>query len=157
MRAPEPLTKAHVLTGFNSARVSLNAWLIDRAMGNEEQGASRTFVICEENTQNVISYYCLAQGAIGHDAVSAKSKKNMPNPLPVTVLGRLAVVQSHAGKGLGVALLKDAVLRARLASIQVASRGIFVQALDEEAASFYFKFGFTRSPSEPLYLMLPPT
>ncbi len=154
MRAPEPLTKTHVLTGFNSARASLNGWLIDRAMSNEEQGASRTFVICEGNTQNVIGYYCLAQGAIGHDAVSAKFKKNMPNPLPVTVLGRLAVDQSHAGRGIGIALLRDAVLRARLASVHAASRGIFVQALDEEAASFYLKFGFSRSPSEPLYLML---
>ena len=130
MRAPEPLTKTHVLTGFNSARASLNGWLIDRAMSNEEQGA------------------------IGHDAVSAKFKKNMPNPLPVTVLGRLAVDQSHAGRGIGIALLRDAVLRARLASVHAASRGIFVQALDEEAASFYLKFGFSRSPSEPLYLML---
>jgi GNAT superfamily N-acetyltransferase len=157
MRAPEPLTKAHILTGFNSARASLNAWLIDRAMSNEERGASRTFVICEGNTQVVVGYYCLAQGAIGHDAVSAKFKKNMPNPLPVTVLGRLAVDQSYAGKGLGMALLKDAVLRARLASVHAASRGVFVQALDEEAAAFYLKFGFTRSPSEPLYLMLPLT
>jgi predicted N-acetyltransferase YhbS len=154
MRAPEPLTKAHILHGFNSTRTSLNAWLIDRALANEEQGASRTFVICAGGTQKVIGYYCLTQGAIGHDAVSAKFKRNMPNPLPVTVLGRLAVDQAWAGKGLGAALLKDAVLRSRLAAVQAASRGIFVQALDEEAATFYLKFGFTRSPSEPLYLML---
>jgi GNAT superfamily N-acetyltransferase len=154
MRAPEPLNRAHIVSGFNSTRSSLNAWLIDRAISNEEQGASRSFVICEGDTQKVIGYYCLAQGAIGHDDVSAKFKRNMPNPLPVTVLGRLAVDQNHAGKGLGVALLKDAVLRSRLAAMQAASRGIFVQALDEEAAAFYLKFGFTRSPSQPLYLML---
>jgi GNAT superfamily N-acetyltransferase len=154
MRAPEPLSKAHILQDFNSSRASLNAWLIDRALANEEQGASRTFVICEGDTQKVIGYYCLAQGAIGHDAVSAKFKKNMPNPLPVTVLGRLAIDQSFAGKGLGMALLRDAVLRSRLASKQAASRGIFVQALDEKAAGFYLKFGFTRSPTQPLYLML---
>ena len=154
MRAPEPLSKAHILHSFNSNRASLNAWLIDRALANEEKGASRTFVICEDDTQKVIGYYCLAQGAIGHDAVSAKFKKNMPNPLPVTVLGRLAIDQNHAGQGLGMALLKDAVLRSRLAATHAASRGIFVQALDEEAAGFYLKFGFTRSPTEPLYLML---
>jgi GNAT superfamily N-acetyltransferase len=154
MRAPEPLSKAHILHGFNSTRASLNVWLVDRALANEEQGASRTFVICKGDSQIVIGYYCLAQGAIGHDAVSAKFKKNMPDPLPVTVLGRLAIDQSFAGKGLGMALLKDAVLRSRLASIQAASRGIFVQALDEEAAGFYLKFGFTRSPTQPLYLML---
>lgn len=154
MRAPEPLCKAHILHSFNSNRASLNAWLIDRALANEEKGASRTFVICEDDTQKVIGYYCLAQGAIGHDAVSAKFKKNMPNPLPVTVLGRLAIDQNHAGQGLGMALLKDAVLRSRLAATHAASRGIFVQALDEEAAGFYLKFGFTRSPTEPLYLML---
>jgi predicted N-acetyltransferase YhbS len=154
MRAPEPLNKLHILVGFSSSRTSLNSWLVDRAIANEEQGASRTFVICEGDSQKVIGYYCLTQGAIGHDAVSAKFKRNMPNPLPVTVLGRLAVDQHHAGQGLGLALLKDAVLRARLAAVQAASRGIFVQALDEQAASFYLKFGFTRSPSEPLYLML---
>jgi GNAT superfamily N-acetyltransferase len=154
MRAPEPLSKAHILHGFNSTRASLNVWLVDRALANEEQGASRTFVICEGDSQIVIGYYCLAQGAIGHDAVSAKFKNNMSNPLPVAVLGRLAIDQSHAGKGLGMALLKDAVLRSRLASIQAASRGIFVQALDEEAAGFYLKFGFIRSTSQPLYLML---
>lgn len=154
MRAPEPLSKVHILQGFNCTRASLNAWLINRAMANEEQGASRTFVICEGDTQKVIGYYCLAQGAIGHDAVSAKFKKNMPNPLPVTVLGRLAIDQNYAGKGLGIALLKDAVLRSRLAAAHAASRGIFVQALDEEAAGFYLKFGFTRSLTQPLYLML---
>lgn len=154
MRAPEPLSKAHILSTFQCSRASLNGWLIDRAMANEEQGASRTFVICEDESQNVIGYYCLTQGALGHDAVSAKFKRNMPNPLPVTVLGRLAVDQNHAGKGLGLALLKDAVLRSRLAAQQAASRGVFVQALDEEAAGFYLKFGFTRSPSQPLYLML---
>jgi predicted N-acetyltransferase YhbS len=154
MRAPEPLSKAHIVEGFNCKRDSLNAWLVERAMSNEEQGASRTFVICEGNSQKVIGYYCLTQGAIGHDAVSAKFRRNMPNPLPVTVLGRLAVDQAWAGQGLGLALLKDAVLRSRLAAVQAASRGIFVQALDEDAASFYLKFGFTRSPSEPLYLML---
>lgn len=154
MRAPEPLSKAHILDTFHCSRESLNSWLIDRAMANEEQGASRTFVICEGDSQNVIGYYCLTQGALGHDVVSAKFKRNMPNPLPVTVLGRLAIDQNHAGKGLGIALLKNAVLRARLAAQHAASRGVFVQALDEEAAGFYVKFGFTRSPSQPLYLML---
>lgn len=154
MRAPEPLNKAHILSEFNCTRASLNAWLVDRAMANEAQGASRTFVICEGESAMVIGYYCLTQGAIGHDAVSAKFKRNMPNPLPVTVLGRLAIDKNHAGKGLGMALLKDAVLRSRLAALHAASRGIFVQALDDEAAAFYLKFGFTRSPSQPLHLML---
>lgn len=154
MRAPEPLSNAHILSEFNSTRASLNAWLIDRAVANEEQGASRTFVICEGESHEVIGYYCLTQGAIGHDVVSAKFKRNMPNPLPVTVLGRLAVDQNHAGQGLGIALLKDAILRSRLAAQLAASRGVFVQALDEEAATFYLKFGFTRSPSQPLFLML---
>jgi predicted N-acetyltransferase YhbS len=154
MRAPAPLSKAHNLTEFNCARQSLNAWLVDRAMANEEQGASRTFVICDGESNIVIGYYCLTQGVIGHDVVSAKFKRNMPNPLPVTVLGRLAVDQNQGGKGLGMALLKDAVQRSRLAALHAASKGVFVQALDEDAAVFYLKFGFTRSPSQPLYLML---
>lgn len=154
MRPPEPLNRLHDIKDFNSSRDSLNNWLKQRAVANEEQGASRTFVICDGDSKRVIGYYCLAQGAVGHDVVSAKFKKNMPNPIPVTVLGRLAVDQAWARKGLGMALLKDAVLRSRQAATMIGSRGMFVQALDEEAATFYLKFGFTSSPTQPLYLML---
>jgi GNAT superfamily N-acetyltransferase len=154
MRAPEPLEASHVLEGFNSGSLSLNRWLKERAMFNEREGASRTFVICDGDTQDVIGYYCLAQGAIGHDAVSAKFKRNMPNPIPVTVLGRLAVDSRFAGQGLGSALLKDAVLRCKAAGKIAGARGIFVQALDEDAAGFYVKFGFARSPVNGLWLMM---
>lgn len=77
----------------------------------------------------------------------------MPDPIPVTLLGRLAVDQRSAGKGLGSALLQDAFLRARKASEIVASRGLMVHALDEEAKSFYVKFGFLTSPTMPMLLI----
>jgi GNAT superfamily N-acetyltransferase len=154
MRAPEPLEASHVLEGFNSASLSLNRWLKERAMFNEREGASRTFVICERESNHVMGYYCLAQGAIGHDVVSAKFKRNMPNPIPMTVLGRLAVDVRFTGRGFGQALLKDAVLRCRAAGKIAGARGIFVQALDEEAAGFYVKFGFVRSPVNGLWLVM---
>jgi GNAT superfamily N-acetyltransferase len=154
LRAPEPLNASHVLLEFHSANLSLNRWLKERAVFNEREGASRTFVICDRDTQDVIGYYCLAQGAIGHNAVSAKFKRNMPNPIPVTVLGRLAVDARFAGQGLGSALMKDAVLRCKAAAKIAGARGIFVQALDEEAAGFYVKFGFVRSPVNGLWLVM---
>jgi GNAT superfamily N-acetyltransferase len=154
MSAPEPLNASHILEEFKSTRLSLNSWLNERAMLNEREGASRTFVICDGAGTKVIGYYCLAQGAIGHDVVSAKFKRNMPNPIPVTVLGRLAVDARFSGRGLGSALLKDAVLRCRAAAKIAGARGIFVQALDEEAAEFYVKFGFVRSPVNGLWLVM---
>lgn len=154
MRGPEPLSDSHQLAQFNCTRPSLNSWLIERALANEHNGASRCFVVCQGEGKRVIGYYCLAQGAIGHDEVSSKLRKNMPNPLPVTILGRLAIDQEFAGQGLGRALLKDAILRAKAAAQIAASRGVLVQALDEEAANFYLKFGFLRSPTKPMYLML---
>jgi ribosomal protein S18 acetylase RimI-like enzyme len=154
MRSPQPLSDEHDLSRFNCSRASLNTWLQERAIENQRNGASRSFVICENDTPRVIGYYCLAQGALGHDSVSSKFRKNMPDPMPVTVLGRLAVDQSFAGLGLGSALLRDAVERAQYAARIVAARGLIVHALDEEAAAFYGKFGFTRSAKLPLLMML---
>ncbi len=154
MKPPEPLALHHGLDSFESARPVLNIWLKTRARINETYGASRTFVVCAEKGHDVIGYYCLSQGAIGHEQVSSKFRRNMPDPIPVTLLGRLAVDQRFAGKGLGAALLKDAVLRAKHAATIVASRGMIVHALDDEAATFYARYGFVGAPKMPLLMVL---
>jgi GNAT superfamily N-acetyltransferase len=152
MRAPEPISGSHGIADFASTNEGLNAWLKERALLNEQRGASRTFVICE--SQKVIGYYCLSQGAVAHQDVSAKLRRNMPDPIPVTLLGRLAVDRRWSGQGLGRGLLQDAVLRCQQASRIVASAGILVHAFDEPAAHFYLKYGFARSPKSPLHLMM---
>jgi GNAT superfamily N-acetyltransferase len=154
MKAPEPISPAHIVREFKCSHDSLNVWLHERALKNELIGASRTFVICLPETKRVIGYYCLSQGAIGHELLSAKDKRNMPDPLPATILGRLAIDKDWAGKGLGTVLLQDAIRRSKQASLQAASKGVFVQALDENAANFYVKFGFKILPTDPLYLIL---
>lgn len=154
MRAPEPLSVVHALDSFESTRPQLDAWLKTRALANETFGASRTYVLCKSDSSVVVGFYCLSQGAIGHSQVSSKFRRNMPDPIPVTLLGRLAVGKTWTGKGLGGAMLQDAVLRSRQVATIVASRGMLVHALDEEAAGFYQKFGFTRSAALPLMLVL---
>jgi predicted N-acetyltransferase YhbS len=152
MRAPEPISGSHDAASFASTSESLNSWLRERALLNEQRGASRTFVICDE--QKVVGYYYLSQGAVAHQDVSAKSRRNMPDPIPITLLGRLAVDRKWSGQGLGGELLHDAVIRCRQASQLVASAAILVHAVDESAAKFYLKHGFARSPKSPLYLMM---
>jgi GNAT superfamily N-acetyltransferase len=154
MKPPEPLAAHHGLDNFECTRPVLNTWLKTRARINETYGASRTFVICEEANTEVIGYYCLSQGAIGHNQVSSKFRRNMPDPIPVTLLGRLAVDQRFSGKGFGAAFLQDAVLRARHAATIVASRGMIVHALDDDAALFYGRYGFVGAPKVPLLMVL---
>lgn len=150
---PARLTSDHQLIGFNSGRPSLDSWLSNRALKNEEAGASRTYVVCNDN--RVVAYYCLATGAVQHAAAPAKIKRNMPDPIPVMLMGRLAVDITMQGKGTGRALLKDAILRTLQAAGIAGLRALLVHAIDEQAAAFYKHNGFLASPIDPLVLMLP--
>lgn len=102
----------------------------------------------------VVGYYCLASGALALNEAPGKVKRNMPDPIPMIVLGRLAVDRAWQGKGLGVALLQDAVIRTSEAAGILGIRGILVHAISEEAKAFYERYGFTASPSQPITLVL---
>ncbi len=115
-------------------------------------GASRTFVVCEG--PRVVGYYALASGAVAVEAASGRFKRNMPDPIPVVVLGRLAVDQSHEGKGLGRALVQDAAGRVLNAAGAIGIRGMLVHALSEDAKAFYERIGFDLSPLDPMILMV---
>lgn len=80
----------------------------------------------------------------------------MPDPIPVILIGRLAVEQGHHGRGLGAALLRDAIMRSVEASTIIGARAIFVAAIDDAAVRFYERFGFTPLPgvSRLLYLLV---
>ena len=149
---PEPITTAHPIEPFSCGIPVLDEWLKRRALKNEITGASRTFVVCQEG--RVIGYYTLATGSVRHRDAPGNIRRNMPDPIPVMVLGRLAIdVQSqHAGLGRG--LLKDAVLRSLSVSQHAGVCVLLVHALSDDAKRFYLHNGFLGSPIDPMTLVL---
>lgn len=131
----------------------LDDWLKTRSRKNEASGASRTYVITRAN--DVVGYYSLAVGSVSHMLVPGKIRRNMPDPIPVMLLARLAVDTSIQGKGMGRALLRDAILRTEQAAHIAGIRAMLVHALHERAKVFYMGCGFTPSPINELTLMLP--
>ena len=152
LSAPEPLASHHSTDAFDSGVPSLDEWLRRRAAQNQASGASRTFVSCEGD--KVVGYYALASSAVAPAAASGRFRRNMPDPIPVVVLGRLAVAQSHQGHGLGRALFQDAARRVIHAAEAIGIRGLLVHALNEEAKAFYLGLGLEESPLEPMTLMV---
>lgn len=149
---PEKLTPNHDLSRFQCGEPSLDDWLRRRALRNEENSASRTYVLCAE--KRVVGYYALAVGAVAHNDAPGRVRRNMPDPVPVTVIGRLAVDQSIQGQAIGPALLRDAVLRTLQAGEVAGIRAILVHAISERAKRFYEKWGFVSSPMDPMTLMI---
>jgi predicted N-acetyltransferase YhbS len=152
LSAPEPLASHHLRDAFCSGEASLDAWLKLRAGANQVSGASRTFVVCDSG--RVIAYYALASSAVSVAATSGRFRRNMPDPIPVVVLARLAVAQSHQRKGIGRALFQDAARRVVYAADAIGIRGMLVHALSEEAAAFYRGLGLSPSPLDPITLMV---
>lgn len=151
-RPPEKLNSLHQFENFDSGNTQLDEWLKRRALKNESEGASRTYVLCVGEV--VVAYYCLANGAIGQTVATGRVRRNMPEPIPVIVIGRLAVDRNWQGRGIGRALLRDAILRILQAAEIVGIRAILVHAISEDAKKFYQQCGFTVSPLEPMTLMV---
>jgi GNAT superfamily N-acetyltransferase len=152
LRAPELLGDHHDLEGFNSGAPSLDGWFARKARANQVSGASRTYVLCRGD--RVVGFYALAAGSVGHDLVPRKLRQNMPDPIPVIVLGRLVIDASEQGSGLGRALLRDALLRVSAAAREVGVAAVLVHALNDRARDFYLGWGFTESAVAPMTLML---
>ncbi|MDB5602316.1 MAG: GCN5-related N-acetyltransferase protein [Xanthobacteraceae bacterium] len=151
--APQPLFDQHDLSLFDCEEASLNEWLRRRARGNQATGASRTFVVCA-GSATVVGYYCLSAGTISHQYATGPLRRNMPDPVPMMLLGRLAVDRSWNNRGIGSALLKDAILRTAQVADQAGVRGIMVHAISDQAKRFYAKWGFAESPADPMTLMV---
>ena len=152
MQPPQPIKPEHDLKDFDSGNLELDDWLRKRALKNEDSGASRTYVVTVE--QKVNAYYCLANGSVVNTSAPSRVRRNMPDPIPVMVIGRLAVDYNWQSQGIGRALLRDAVLRTLQAATIAGIRAILVHALNEEAKQFYEKCGFISSPVAPMTLMV---
>ena len=150
--APAPIREHHEVSRFDSGIESLDAWLRSKARTNEAKGGSRTYVVCDGN--QVIGFYSLAASSVERRRVSSRIGRNMPEPIPVILLGQLAVDRRHQGRGLGCDLLQDAAKRALGAADAIGARALIVQALNQEAKRFYESFGFTSFTKEPLMMLL---
>jgi GNAT superfamily N-acetyltransferase len=104
--------------------------------------------------RKVIGNYTLATGAIAHAEAPGRIRRNAPDPVPVLVIGRLAVDRAFHGQGVGTGLLRDAVLRTVQAAEIAGIRAILVHAISEAAKPFYEKYGFVASPVDPLTVMI---
>lgn len=150
--APQPLGTDHDLDAFTSGVEPLDDWLKHRALHNEVEGGSRSFVVCEG--RRVVGYYSLAAGSVLSGVATGRVRRNMPNPIPIVLLGRLAIDRGWQGRGLGSDLLRDAVLRVLAAGEGIGVRAILVHAISDEAKTFYERHGFRASPVEPMTLMI---
>ena len=153
LSAPQPLAAVHVLDEFACGEASLDEWLKRRALTNQLSGASRTFVVIDQDGR-VCGYYAMAAGAVSHQAATSSVRRNMPDPVPVMVLARLAIDHRAQGIKLGAALLQDAVNRAVAVSQHAGVRALIVHALHDSAKQFYEHYGFQESPQHPMTLML---
>jgi GNAT superfamily N-acetyltransferase len=150
--APEHLTPAHDVAGFDSGIPALDNWLKRRALDNEKAHASRTYVVTVAG--RVIGYYALANGAVALGAAPGRVRRNMPDPIPVMIIGRLAVDRGWQGRGIASGLLKDATLRTLQAAGIAGIRAILVHAVSDDAKGFYLRHGFVESPVAPMTLMI---
>ncbi|MES9897801.1 MAG: GNAT family N-acetyltransferase [Sedimenticola sp.] len=150
--APTPLKEEHDTTSFDCDDPVLDDWLKRIALKNEDKGSSRTFAVCEAGT--VIGYYALATGSVERNGAPGKIRRNMPDPIPVMVLGRLVIDKKYQSQGVGRGMLKDAILRVIGVAEQVGVRAILVHAISDEAKLFYMRQGFRESPTNNITLMI---
>ncbi|MBE0530675.1 MAG: GNAT family N-acetyltransferase [Rhodospirillales bacterium] len=153
LSAPVPLTAEHDLSVFDCGEPILNDWLRHRALKNESR-FSRTYVVCEGN--RLVAYFCISAGAVERAAAPGKVRRNAPDTIPVSVVGRLAVSRDHAGKGLGADMLSDALRRIAVASQSIGIGAVLVHAKDDAVRRFYMKCAeFIEYPADSRTLFLP--
>ena len=153
LHAPQPLEESHSTAGFDCGDDSLNQWLQQQALGNQRSGATRALVVCCADGA-VKAYVALTSGAVAMAASPGRFRRNMPDPIPVVVLARLAVCHSIQGQGIARALLADAFERVLMASEQIGVRGLVVHATSPAAREFYRHTGCNPSPSDHNVLLL---
>ena len=153
LSAPVHLTSSHDLSAFDCGEPALNDWLRNRALKNESR-FSRTYVVCDGDT--VVAYVCISAGAVERAAAPGKVRRNAPDTIPISVIGRLAVSRAYARKGLGADLLSDALRRIAGASASIGIGAVLVHAKDDAAKRFYLRCAeFIEFPENSRILFLP--
>ena len=153
LQTPTPLEKSHDLSTFDCGSTPLNDYLRKHAFQNQQNRSARTYVVLR--AARVVGYYTLAAGSVERGETPERVAKGLANyPVPVFLLARLGVDQAEKGKGLGAALLKDALSRCAQAADFVGCRAVLVHAKDQQAQAFYRKFGFESSPIDEFHLFL---
>jgi GNAT superfamily N-acetyltransferase len=149
----EPLTAAHDTSGFDCGKSELTDWFRRHALITHRAGAARVYVVHRD--RRIVGYYALAAGSVEREEAPDRIRRGLArHPIPVILLARLAVDQREQGKGLGAALLKNALLRATAAADEIGARAVLVHAEDEGARAFYEHFDFEPSLTDPLHLLL---
>lgn len=153
LSAPVPLTSAHDCSAFDCGVQALDDWLRQRALRNESR-FSRTYVVCEGN--HVVAYFCISAGVVERAAAPGRIRRNAPDTIPVSILGRLAVSRDHAARGLGADMLADALHRIAAVSQSIGIGAVLVHAKDEAARRFYMRCAeFIEYPADSRTLFLP--
>lgn len=149
----EKLQAEHSVEGFDCGSDELNRFLIRFARTNQQAGAAQTYIALSGSL--VVGYYSLAVGEVAYEGAPGRLSKGLArHPIPIMLLARLAVASAWQGRGLGAALLKDAMRRTLQAADIAGIRAFAVHARDERARDFYAHFGFIPSPTDPLHLFL---
>lgn len=153
LSAPSPLTAEHDLSHFDCGESVLNDWLRYRAVKNESRFC-RTYVVCAG--KRVVAYFCISAGAVERSAVPSKVRRNAPDTIPLSLIGRLAVDRNYSGKGLGADILSDALRRIAIASQSIGIGAVLVHAKNDTAKRFYLKCAeFIEYPADSRTLFLP--
>ena len=146
---PVRINESHTLHDFNSGEKRVDSWLKRHSLSNSYKDASRTFVITQENKKAVIGFYAWCMGSLSHEIAIGKVRRNMPDPIPLAILGRLAVDKRFQGQSLGSFLIRDAMLRTLSISQEIACSGLLVHALHDKASRFYSTIGFEPMLKQP--------
>ncbi|RWL81909.1 MAG: GNAT family N-acetyltransferase [Mesorhizobium sp.] len=152
LQAPVPLDHGHDFSSFSSGAAASDDWIKRRALANQDSGATRTFVACEDD--RVLAYYALASGGVIASRVPGRFRRTMPGPIPVAILARLAIDISVQRQGIGRVLVQDAARRVMNAAGSLGIRGIVAHAVSDEARSYYTALGFDPSPLDPMTLVI---
>ena len=152
---PEPLDRRHLLDAFECGEVALDDWLKKYARAGQGSGSARVYVTTTAG-QTVVGYYALAAAQVEPEEATERVSKGEPGrrPIPVVLLARLAVDRNHQHVGVGRSLLQDAVLRSVQAADSIGVRAMLIHAKHDSARAWYEQYGFERSPTDPLHLIL---
>jgi GNAT superfamily N-acetyltransferase len=151
---PELLSGEDLLGGFDCGKPALNEWLIRHALNNQASGTSRTWVVIEAGSSEVVAFYASATASVLRSSAPKAMRRNQPEEMPAILLARMAVDVRHSRHGLGAALLKHFMLKALEVAQSFGARVLLIHAKDDEAKSFYTHYGFIESPIDPLVLTL---